>query len=183
MSNGFEIAVGQAWKPESYGESAEIVSLGVNNLCVRYADGDLGTYTEFGLRENYTLTKHQSGADIDCEAYEYFSKYLGHVDYDCEYWNVCEWRPTQYIDSGVLTRKPKAQELPYVDCAVFFSDEWDDLRHCMDGGSEEYPNESALGDPKFIGYVYAEGLVTLAPRIPSGENNPAEIPTHVRFAR
>lgn len=71
---------------------------------------------------------------------------------------------------------------PYIDCEV---DETLLYRYPRKdtGGAITYRLSVAVDNPKFIGYVYADGGLLGSPRFYENETKPAQIPTHVRFAK
>ena len=98
-----EIAVGQTWKPETSGGTISIEAIGVNNICALYDDGDLGTFKESDLRENYTLINHENGADIDAEKYDYETKVgleIGDV-----FWMGANWVKFANRDEVIVLRR------------------------------------------------------------------------------
>jgi len=188
----FEVAVGQVWTAED-GDEIDIVAVGENNLCARYSDGDLGTFKENdegGLRENYQLSRHQCGADIDESKYTYeHPKESYKVEAPLEWWNEVrkQWITSDWIDCGLLWRTPKVTkepELPYVDIPV---QAWPSLGYSL--GYTPHPDGEpvllthAPNSPAFIGYVYDGDEFWMSPRRHGGKDKPAQTPKAVRFAQ
>ena len=169
----FEIVVGQVWEDED-GEQATVAYVTSKEVCGVYQDEGMYVWTHADHLEAHKLVKHQDGADIDTEKYDY--RWLIGGRGDCV-WSGSEWYELSTISHYThLTRTPKVKELPYVDCEVT------EVSQRLVWGLNELSLTYAMNEPKFIGYVYG-AVVFMSPRIYAGENKPSEIPTHVRFAR
>jgi len=178
MTDSIEIAVGQVWRDED-GDYCNVVALTSKEVCHDDPDGGLYVFTcQAHLNEN-TLVKHQNGADINTDKYDYAVGKMGNEWYaGPDGWRTCRAEVRAFLFSDTLTRTPKVKELPYVDCEVD-----------QDGMTYELPSSytcnllTAISDRKFIGYVYDDGVLLHLPRFYVDEKTPAQIPTHVRFAR
>ena len=184
MTDNIEIAVGQVWRDED-GDDCNVVALTSQEVCHDYPDGGLYVFTRQAHLDENTLVKHQNGADIDTDKYDYAVGKMGdewHAGPDG--WRTC-LELGAFLGSETLTRTPKVKELPYVDCKV----NQDGMTYELHGMTYELPSSytcnllTALSDRKFIGYVYDDGELLHLPRFYVDEKTPAQIPTHVRFAR
>ena len=181
-----EIEVGQVWREivDKCGgmfDDATVVASTDIDVCIMFSEGKKGmlhSMTREFFRDKFKLSQHQNGADIDTDKYDYAFGEIGdewHAGEDG--WRTCQELSPDSIGRLTLTRTSKVAHLPYCDFPI-------SVNLCsLVWGLSHVSLSHAVNDPKFIGYVYDEGMVSMNPRVPAGENNPAEIPTHVRFAR
>ena len=196
-SKDFEVAVGQVWVVT--GDKWIARTVGNDQVCWWEEGEGLLALSTIDQATDGTLIKHQSGAEIDLEVYEYLYGYGNEFpdDTPASQWELYaidtkNWRNNQYgpLKRKHLYRRPKAQEkpsepeLPYVDYPI---DEHGyeliylirDLKHSLQG---------AMFTPNFIGFVFADG--SMSRYSPWSTNaffrmreEQAERANHVRFKR
>jgi hypothetical protein len=182
-----EIKVGQMW--EGVGENP-ITVIGVyeSYVWLRSEHGNCITLHKDYLHENSTLKAP--------ELVRFFEDiHVGVIhaladdgsnwvwdDYDSTWFTEEDddtWTPEQFhaADGFIELIEQEQEELGYVDVLVYESE--GDLTY----GAGCYALTHAPNNSKFSGYVHNGGYISDQPRLHEGDNTPALIPTHVRFAR
>ena len=185
----FEIAVGQVWREcaedcEGMWDDVEIVAVTDSEVCVKYTDGGFFVFNHSDFHSEHKPIKHESGADVDKDVYEYrkFGNHENSKGWE-QYCNVGHWASSGGLacPKSLYRREKHAEpELPYVDCEVY---EHGNNLCFTSPKSYKKTLSRAVDNKRFVGYVYGDECTYPSPRVPSGDNTPALIPTHVRFAR
>ena len=185
-SKDFEVAVGQTRQWDSSGKFFEIKFIDGEEVI-----GKCRHLERFDVQElkNYsTLTRHQSGAEIDFEKYAYCEEDPGE---NINTWRIftCQGWCIPAIGGKALYRRPKAEEKStpavsdagYVDCEVWVND-YGSLYFKDPSTRFVSTLLSAINRSCFIGYIYGDE-VSMSPRRHGGKDRQAQYPTHVRFKR